>query len=175
MKTFVIAAIVAAGVLVGCGKNNANLMPKEQAAFENARHSRLKSYDDAANEIKKSEIFLQANEESRRAAAAVNGTAQNWVAKIIKLETSHSGADAKVKLKSPLGSEYETGIFTAPIEKNGAVYKQLADLKEGDWVRFSGPLVAKTGGNYEWSLTEHGSLRRPEYQLNLASIVALQQ
>lgn len=163
--------------LAGCEDSGAKLMPAAQSAFEKARISRFNSYKSAPNEIKKSQVFNEANEETVRIALENHERMDGWIAKLNTIETSQGGLDVTVKMESPLKSTYRSETTLGfGITKKDPVYNQIGELKEGDLVRFSGTLVRNPmtlkdpKPIFERSLTEEGSLEEPEYVVKISAI-----
>jgi len=169
--------LVALLALSACEDSNFKLMPAAQVAFENARLSRAKPYKEAANEIGKSQIFNYANDETVRIALQNQERIDGWISTISTIKTSQGGLDVTVTLKSPLKSVYRSETtFGIGIPKNDPVYNQIAELRDGDSVRFNGTLVRNPmtlkdpKPIFERSITEAGSLEEPEYEVKLTSI-----
>ena len=57
------------------------------------------------------------------------------------------------------------------ISVDSSLYKQLSTLTVGQQVTFSGQIMPHDDGIFEWSLTELGSLREPEFKLSFTSII----
>lgn len=175
MKRLIV--LIAFIFLTGCQDDAIKLMPATQSTFENARIGRLAAYENAPNEIKKSQIFNEANAETVRVALSSKERIDGWIAKVVSIETSQGGDDVKIQLQSPLKSLYRSETTLGfGIPKNDPVYNQIAELKQGDLARFSGSLVRNPmtlkdpKPIFERSLTEEGSLEEPEYEVKISDI-----
>ena len=137
-----------------------------QDEFEISRTGKLSAYNSAANEIQKSAIFNQANEDTAYNVSKIGGLINRWSGKINSITTSHAGKEALVTILSDNNVEYTSD---SEILIDSPIYKKLSTIKEGQHVIFSGKIVPNFNG-FERSITEHGSLRKPEFNVEFTSI-----
>ena len=140
-----------------------------QSDIEYARVSKLDEYKSTDNEIQRSALFNRANSEMNDAIRRTNGFAKGWVGKIDSITTNHGGTTASVKIRSINNSTSYENITDIPVDSY--LYKQLSALTVGQQVTFSGQIMPHDDGIFEWSLTELGSLREPEFKLAFTSII----
>ena len=126
-------------------------------------------YEEAKNDIQKSAIFNKANVNTDKFINEHGDILVHWSGKIDRLATSHGGKDAWVTIVSLNGVSYSMHDISA----SSSIYPQLSILKEGQNVRFTGTLQRISEGNWERSLTERGSLDKPEFEVQLETISAL--
>ena len=139
-----------------------------QDTFELARTSRLPAYNSAQNEIQKSAIFREANEQTAAIVARNGSMLVQWAGKIKSITTDHGGTAAAVAIKSRNDAIYHSN---EDIASGSEIYDQLATLHVGEKVLFTGRLINGMDGSWETSITEEGSLEEPEFNVSFDSIV----
>jgi len=156
-----------------------NLVLQEE--FEIKRNSFREDYSDAPNEIKKSAIWVEANEWTRQFGRSRGWKINNWYGTIEDLSTDQGGDFLTLSISSrKFGTriDYETwnnrfsdmDDNTMP-KKGSKIYNQAAELLEGDYVYFSAELLSDSEkGIKESSMTESGSLRAPEFKVRFTDI-----
>ena len=148
---------------------------ESQVAEQNELHEGLRAfpsaYRNAPNEIKKSDIFRQANDWKARYGQRINFTCKNWEGVISNISTTQGGGMASVSIRSDARGfriYYKSGM---QFKKGTALYKVLESMTEGQKVAFSGAFkVDKQRGMKEMSFTEHGSLDEPEFFVQFTEI-----
>jgi len=155
---------------------------KAQISFHLLNKPFLSRYDRAVNEIKKSTIYNEAC--SLRKSYLKNSSFQftDWIGKIITISTDQGGDVAYIKLVSKAGEfkmVYQTwnnrlsDVFdNTMLKRDSKVYNQVANLQEGDFVKFSGKFLSdEEKGVKEMSISERGCLRYPEFIIKFSNIV----
>ncbi|MDP2209177.1 MAG: hypothetical protein Q8K98_10475 [Bacteroidota bacterium] len=150
-----------------------------QRLFESKRASFWKNYNIALNEIKKSQIFNEAN----------NWTASNysygtyWRGTIKQLSTDKGGSKVDISIESTQSGftvEYRTSMSffedKSMIRSGTAVYNQLSDVAVGDEVFFVFSFIPdKERSIREGSLTESGSMYKPEFIVDFTEILSMKE
>ena len=165
MRAIFLLLIVA--IISGCSKS-APPLTSDQSMVEMTRKGKYQEYSSADNDIQKSDIFNKANAETYSAIQSLHERIVNWAGLIDSIATNHGGSNASVQIRSLSGVLYKQ----VDIQSGSELYKQLSVLKEGQSVVFSGRIVPISNSpiSYEASLTESGSLRDPEFLIDLVSI-----
>ncbi len=158
------------GIQTGQSGRSVSEVPMQNKLHEGLRPF-PEAYRNASNEIKKSEIFRNANE-WRAAFAKQNGLGiVSWQGVITDISTTQGGGLAAVSVKSEfLGFRifFRSGMR---IEKGSGLYAMIEPLREGAAVVFSGKFVPDDVKGYkEISLTERGSLDEPEFLVDFTEI-----
>ena len=170
MKVVGIGLAIVAGlfVLVGVIAVNSpgSTKPEGQRELEQLRRQAWDAYKAAPNEIEASRIWRDANQAVRDHAQQRGRSIQGWVAEVHSLTTNQGGSSADVRLAS--GPVRYVQIESVP--RGTARDDQLAKVREGDAVLFDGELVEVKGEIVELSLTERGSLERPEFRVRITGI-----
>ena len=140
-----------------------------QQIFEFSRTGKKDKYAGAKNEIQKSAVFNNADDDTNAIISANGEHLINWIGKVESIGSSHGGKDAYVKVISPNGVIYQMAEHTVA---GSNLYKQISLLQEGQQIKFSGILSKSNSseGKWEISLTERGSLEHPEFVVNFESI-----
>ena len=184
-KIFLVPLTCAALVfsVIGCGKSDHSVgspdadnagvtygVPAKENIQNEFEVMRTKTgYEDAINQIKKSAIFNKANFDTDEFIKMHGQHISNWSGKIDTIATSHGGRDAWVKIVSSNGAIYRMH----DILNSSSIYRQLDNLVEGQNVQFTGVIQSRGAGKWESSLTERGSLKDPEFNIEFEIISAL--
>jgi len=105
-----------------------------------------------------------------------NRNVNNWKGKITSLTTgSDQKAYVEIKLYGSRNITIENNVLLGEgIPGNTETYNNLAELKVGDFVNFSGRFMYDSLENKdyldEWSSTEYGSMDEPEFRFIFKSI-----
>ena len=157
-------------------------IPEEQANFESSRKLYYEKYLAGQNEIKKSAVFNNANADAATFRKNNKGLIQNFVGKITDIATDQGGDYVSIVIQSSsqgITVSYKTwnnsfsdiGDNTMPA-KGSKIYNQVAEVTEGDYVYFSAKTIKDSQrGMKEGSLTELGSLKRPEFIVKFTDII----
>jgi len=157
-------------------------IPEEQTNFESSRKLYYEKYLAGQNEIKKSAVFNNANADAATFRKNNKGLIQNFVGKITDIATDQGGDYVSIVIQSSsqgITVSYKTwnnsfsdiGDNTMPA-KGSKIYNQVAEFTEGDYVYFSAKTIKDSQrGMKEGSLTELGSLKRPEFIVKFTDII----
>ena len=157
-------------------------IPEEQANFELARKSFYEKYIAGQNEIKKSAVWNAANSHASEFRKNNSGVITNFVGKITDISTDQGGDYVWITIKSSaqgITVSYKTsnnsfsdiGYNTRPA-KGSKIYNQVAEFAEGDYVYFSAETFDHSQkGMLEVSLSELGSLKKPEFMVKFTDII----
>ena len=165
MKQFIQAAAIALAIC-GCTEYQQEALPPEQRAIERARTEKYVAYKGTYNDIQRTTLFNEANQEMVAGINRIGALAKDWVGKVEKVTTTHRGT-ARVTIRSPHNCLYSN---SDDIAVGSALYDQISTLSIGQQVAFSGTLLPHDNGRYEWSLTERGSLEEPEFRVAFTAI-----
>jgi hypothetical protein len=131
---------------------------------------------EAANELLLAKIRRERGDLTRQ-TNATSGRMSNWIGTVSHISTA---ADAFASVSIDLPCKIPATVRTAAavlsdrepgtlIHESSRVYQQLVHLKQGQLVRFSGRFLADPIDGYqEGSITELGSMTRPEYLMRFA-------
>ena len=152
----------------------------QQETFESKRAEFKNLYLSAKNDIKRSSIFNEAGRWSKNFRENIFNYDEYWYGEIISIRTDQGGTKAAIDIRSAANGiqvDYETDneIFTTYddliIKKGSELYNQIADLEEGQYVKFK--FNFESGGDkgiFERSITEYGSITEPEFIVKFISI-----
>jgi hypothetical protein len=150
-------------------------IPSDQARFERAVLSARTSYNSAANELAAGGI--RSSRQQAICNAVINQQASNWVGRI---ETLTSNGDGKGVVSLSMTQYIHVATWNNSlsdirdntlIDPTSSMFKQLAALKVGDLVMFSGHFSSSnTDCVGEKSLTLQGSMTSPEFTMRFTSI-----
>ena len=156
----------------------------QQNIFESKRADYKNQYIYAKNEIKKSEVFNDVANWSRKFKENIFNSDEYWYGKLVEIRTDRGGTKAAVIIRSAVNGiniDYDTDnefltIYDDLIIKKGSyLYNQLADLAEGQFVKFKFYFVeGGDRGVFEKSITEEGSITEPEFIVKFISIGPVQ-
>ena len=147
----------------------------QQVELHNISKRACTEYNEGKNDIQKSEVYNQVNEQKSEFGGKINWHISEWKGNVMKISTNQGGDYADVEIVSEHNSieisfEDLSILGFGGVQKSDAVYEQLKELSEGDPVIFSGELNKGERGIEELSLTEQGSICSPEFGINLTSI-----
>lgn len=169
-KTEATASDSTGSVTEVAAKPAAPTMPQDQIAFLQTIMKYKEAYKDAGNDLKKSSVRRQRDEE-------VNGmlpgnAINNWTGTLSDLGTNSDGnAYISIEVKGyPVSfktwNNALSDIGSDTLIPNGSdLYNRVAAMDEGQPVRFSGRLLNES------SITETGSMLEPEYIVRFVDIV----
>lgn len=126
------------------------------------------------NQLKLTNIRKQRKAELKKLFK--NRNVSNWKGKITSLTTgSDQKAYVEIKLYGSRNITIENNVLLGEgIPGNTETYNNLAELKVGDFVNFSGRFMYDSLENKdyldEWSSTEYGSMEEPEFRFIFKSI-----
>jgi len=155
-------------------------LPDKETAFIQAIQSAKAAYKEAPNELIKSAIRTQRGKLIQKALGGSRNVS-DWIGVLNDMETSSEGkAILEIKLE---GTDIQVGTWNNTlsdmfdntlIPQESPVYFAASQLKEGDRVIFSGTFLPSDGNDYvkESSLTESGSMSRPEFIFKFKAIKA---
>jgi len=170
-KLILIAALTA---LAACGESDqghdaAVQMPERQVALLQAIVDGRAAYKDCPNELKCT--VVRKARDAAISEAVGDGRIEGWIGTIKSMSTKGSGTayiavavpgyDVTLSTWNNALSDLGSGTM---IEFESPLYNTVAELEEGDLVFFSGQLLA------EKSITEAGSMRRPDFTTRFNSI-----
>ena len=176
------ASAVIIGAISGSGSSSINRVPAEklpipsdQARFERAVLSARTSYNSAANELAAGGI--RSSRQQAICNAVINQQASDWVGRI---ETLTSNGDGKGVVSLSMTQYIHVATWNNSlsdirdntlIDPTSSMFKQLAALKVGDLVIFSGQFSSSnTDCVGEQSVTLQGSMTNPEFTMRFTSI-----
>jgi len=174
------AAII--GAVSGSGGSSTNRVPAEklpiptdQARFINAVVSARTSYNSAANELAAG--GMRSARQQAICNAVINQQASDWVGRI---ETLTSNGDGKGVVSLSMTQYIHVATWNNSlsdirdhtlIDPTSSMFKELAALKVGDLVKFSGQFSSSnTDCVGEQSVTLQGSMTKPEFTMRFTSI-----
>jgi hypothetical protein len=160
-------------------------LPQAQISFEKPRGVFYDRYQNGANEIQKSNVWNESNENLCSFVKENGRVFENWVGAVENLDTNQGGSEITnfTIVSDVFGVELEYQFLNAlairddvTISKGSEVYNQLAQLSIGDMVSFS--FTFERGNKVkcinEGSLTEYGSINNPEYNVIFKEVKKLQ-
>jgi RNA polymerase subunit RPABC4/transcription elongation factor Spt4 len=130
-------------------------------------------YNNALNEIKKSEVFNAARSYDKEFFNKNGNKINNWGGYLSKLITNKGGSSLNINIivKSRNINIYfydGYGIFN-DIVPSSNIYKQASELKEDDCIVFSGEVNPSEG-----SRSERFAMSAPEYNIHLTNLTKCQ-
>jgi len=170
------------GVISGSGSSSINRVPanklpipSDQAHFLNAVTSARASYNGAANELAAGGI--RSARQQVICNAVINQQASDWVGRI---ETLTSNGDGKGVVSLSMTQYIHVATWNNDlsdigdhtlIDPTSSMFKELAALRVGDLVIFSGHFSSSnTDCVGEQSVTLQGSMTNPEFTMRFTSI-----
>lgn len=177
--TWVRLMALVAGVWIAAGSQ---AQPIQQIALEKIRAGAVQPYGAADTEMRKSLVFRQAGSDSFSIVKESRGAVKDWRGKLVELLTDRGGERAYVIIESSAVQGFKVRYRTwnnalsdhmdkTAIRVGTPLYAQLADLKPGDDVVFSGNFIPdKATFLKDASVTEAGSIQRPELLMRFTSI-----
>lgn len=158
--------------------NPALLYPITQQKFINAIEQSMDEYDDASNELKKSAIRTKRGNLIKQSL----GNTRNfidWVVTVKQMETTSKGKAIFVveieETKIDLGTtnnELSDMFDNTLIEQSNPLYNVISELQKGDKILISGSFLPSDKNDYaqEYSLTEEGSMKSPDFSVRFSKI-----
>jgi hypothetical protein len=176
------AAAVMIGMISGSDSSSTNRVPAEklpipsdQVNFLKAVGTAMTSYKAAANELAAGGI--RSVRQQAICNAVINQQASDWVGRV---ETLSSNGDGKGVVKLSMTPNIHVGTWNnslsdiaahTMIEPSSSMFRDIAALKVGDLVKFSGQFSSsKTDCVGEQSVTLNGSMTDPEFTLRFTSM-----
>jgi hypothetical protein len=154
-------------------------IPSDQARFLNAVVSARTSYNGAANELAAGGI--RSARQQAICNAVIDQQASDWIGMIEKLTSNGDGKGVVSLSMTPFihistwNNSLSDILDHTLIDPTSSMFKELAALKVGDSVKFSGQFSSsKTDCVGEKSLTLHGSMTDPEFTMRFTSIGKLE-
>ena len=132
-------------------------------------------YEAAPNDVKKSMVFNSAREFDTAFFKKTGNVVTDWQGSVESMATDKGGKNLSFKVKVGTRGEFriefeqgytfEETMGGMGIKPGSAVYKQVAELTEGQCVRFSGKVTP-----HEGSSSESGAMSEPEYRIAFTSV-----
>lgn len=156
--------------------------PAGQIALERIRAGAVQPYNAADTQMKKSLVLRQAGSDSFNLVKGARGAVKDWRGKLVELTTDRGGEHAYVIIESSAAQGFKVRYRTwnnalsdltdkTAIRVGTPLYAQLAELKPGDEVVFSGTFIPdKATFLKDASLTEAGTIQEPEFLMRFTSI-----
>jgi len=149
---------------------------KDQLYLHKIRKKFLQEYENADNDIQKSDVYSNAQETTFSFAKRHNWTFEGWKGEISDITTNKGGEKLYITLfAKEMGQKimFTTSYYclSCGIKKGDFVYNEVRNLSEGQKVTFGGKFLKKNDGKLdELSWTEKGSMVLPEYKVKLIDI-----
>ena len=137
-----------------------------------------KNYSNAQNDIQRSDAYREAMNRIQNTMSQYGGKFENWIGKLIMIKTEKKGGQnlcieilsshnsTSIKFETPSSFFDDSGI-----KMNDPVYDMVRNLKEGDYVNFSGTFLIDKENNFsDESITESGGMRLPEFNIKFTGI-----
>lgn len=172
---------VIAGAISGSGTSTARVspdklpVPSDQTRFINAVSSARTSYLKAPNELAAGGV--RSTRQQGICNAIVSQQASDWIGRIERLS---SNGDGKGVVTVSTTEHIHVGTWNNAlsdlgdrtlIDPTSSMFKELATLKVGDLVKFSGRFsTSNTDCIGEQSVTLHGSMTDPAFTIRFTSI-----
>ncbi|HCA06799.1 EI24 domain-containing protein [Chryseobacterium sp.] len=152
--------------------------PVDQQNFIKVVEHAYSDYKDAPNELKKSAIrtergnLIKKNLDGKR-------NFSDWVVVVKEMHTTGKGkAYFTVKIDETniemgtVNNELSNMFENSLIEQSNPIYNQISELQKGDVVIISGSFFPSDKSDYiqELSLTEEGSMRKPEFLIKFTNV-----
>lgn len=142
------------------------LYPLQQKEFEKQRAQFYSEYNNAMNDIQKSQVFNNANSYSGEFAKNNNYEFNNWIGKISTIYTSQGGNNLFFEMTSNISGINISYKVNYDIGPSTDIYREISKLKEGDNVEYSFKFIPDIErGIEEASFSEEGSLKAPEFNV----------
>jgi len=145
---------------------------RSQVGFYSQMKKFKELYDNAPNEIKKSEIFNQSRNYEKHFFANVGDVVQNWKGRLNIIGTTKGGSSLRLSVKIGDNSFFGYHIYFREgygmldgITPSSNIYHQASEFKEGDCIIFSGKVDPE-----ESSLTESGAMNSPTYNIHFTDL-----
>ena len=165
---------------LSCGESSGDKLvsdiPSEQVEFQEARNTFYSSYQNAPNEIKKSNVFNASREHTCTYKQKYGDSFSNWTGTVSTLSTDQGGDE--VTVFSIVSDEQGIPVVYKElgIKRGSPLYTQISELAIGQKVYFSFTFEDESFSTNvkecfdEMSITELGSLEEPEFRVSFKSI-----
>ncbi|WP_185249420.1 MULTISPECIES: hypothetical protein [Chryseobacterium] len=161
------------------GSVNTSLeFPVDQQNFIKVVEQAYSDYKDAPNELKKSAIRTERGNLIKKILDGKRNFA-DWVVIVKEMHTTGKGkAYFTVKIDETniemgtVNNELSNMFENSLIEQSNPIYNQISELQKGDVVIISGSFFPSDKSDYiqELSLTEEGSMRKPEFLVRFTNV-----
>jgi len=160
--------------------------PVKQLKFHNLNEPFKYMYKHASNEIQKSAVFNDCNKTRGKYLVNQSLRFNNWIGELIDISTDQGGDVASIRIRSDAADfriYYQThnnrlsdsGVNSL-LRKGTAIYNQLSEINEYEYVLFSGSFVPDNEkGIKERSITEKGCVSEPEFIIRFTSVKKLRK
>ncbi|MDN3694993.1 hypothetical protein QWZ06_23535 [Chryseobacterium tructae] len=152
--------------------------PVDQQNFIKAVEQAYSDYKDAPNELKKSAIRTERGNLIKKKVDGKRNFS-DWVVVVKEMHTTGKGkAYFIVKIDGTniemgtVNNELSNMFENSLIEQSNPIYNQISELKKGDVIIISGSFFPSDKNDYiqELSLTEEGSMRKPEFLIKFTKV-----
>lgn len=159
-------------------KNPIPALPEIQQQFVAVIQECEKEYDKAPNELKKSAIRTKRGNMIKEALSNTRNF-NGWVCIVTDMSTTGKGnASFSLKIESTkiqignMNNELSDLFENTLIEQSNPLYDIISKPKKGDKVKVSGSFLKSIENDfiYECSLTENGSMQRPDFVVKFEMI-----
>jgi hypothetical protein len=138
-----------------------------------------KKYNEADTEMKKSKVYREMASWLRKYIP--NAKVMNWEGKLVKIGTNEGGTKAYIEIESNFegkeiifktwNNEISDLFYNTMIPLNSKVYRQLEDLKKGDYVIFDAIFIPASKGGFEQAnMLEYTKVADPEFIVRFTNI-----
>lgn len=180
-RSITIVAIFCLPILfLGCGDSSGDKIisdtPSEQVEFQEARNTFFNSYENAPNEIKKSDVFNASREHTCSYKQKYGDSFSNWTGTVSTISTDQGGDE--VTVFSIVSDEQGIPVVYKElgIKRGSPLYTQISEFSIGQKVHFTFSFEDESFSTNvkecfdEMSITELGSLEEPEFRVSFKSI-----
>ena len=151
-------------------------IPSEQVEFQEARNTFFISYQNAPNEIKKSDVFNASREHTCSYKQKYGDSFSNWTGTVSTISTDQGGDE--VTVFSIVSDEQGIPVVYKElgIKRGSPLYRQISEYAIGQKVHFTFSFEDESFSTNvkecfdEMSITELGSLEEPEFRVIFKSI-----
>lgn len=159
-------------------KNPILTLPETQQQFVSVIQECEKEYEKAPNELKKSAIKTKRGNQLKEVLGG-SRSFKDWVCIVTDMSTTGKGnASFSLKIESTkiqignMNNELSDLFDNTLIKQDNPLYDIISELKKGDKVKVSGSFLESMDNDYiyEISLTENGSMQRPDFVVKFETI-----
>lgn len=159
-------------------KNPLLTLPEVQQQFVSVIQECEKEYEKAPNELKKSAIRTKRGNQIKEVLGG-SRSFKDWVCIVTDMSTTGKGnASFSLKIEGTkiqignMNNELSDLFDNTLIEQSNPLYDIISELKKGDKVKVSGSFLKSIDNDYiyEISLTENGSMQRPDFVVKFETI-----
>ncbi|MDR3026610.1 hypothetical protein [Chryseobacterium sp.] len=152
--------------------------PLDQQNFIKAVEQAYSDYKEASNELKKSAIRTERGNLIKKILDGKRNFS-DWVVVVKEMHTTGKGkAYFTVKIDETniemgtVNNELSNMFENSLIEQSNPIYNQISEFQKGDIVIISGSFFPSDKSDYiqELSLTEEGSMRKPEFLIKFTNV-----